>query len=124
MTVDWAILLSILGVVIGGGTGIAAIIVAVTSRKKTKADAAKVIQEAAASQVCRMQEEVDRWQTECHELRSEMEELRTRVDENDTCQSTLKIQIEQLQREKRELIKRVEILELENARLKAERDKG
>ena len=120
MTVDWAMILSVVGIV-GGGTGIAAIIVAITSRKKTKADATKIIQEAAAAQVCRMQEEVERWQTECHSLREEMEVLKGRVDENDTCQSTLKHQIEQLQREKRELIARVEVLEAENARLKAER---
>jgi peptidoglycan hydrolase CwlO-like protein len=120
MIVDWAILLSVLGI-IGGGTGIAAIIVAITSRKKTKADATKIIQEAAAAQVCRMQEEVDRWQAECHELRSDVEELKLKAEETSSCQTSMTLQIEQLQKEKKELIARVEVLEAENARLKAER---
>lgn len=121
MTVDWAIILSMLGI-IGGGTGIAAIIVAITSRKKTKADATKIIQEAAAAQVCRMQEEVNRWQAECHELRGELNGIRGRVEENESCQTILKVQIEQLQREKKELLYRVEVLERENARLRGRKE--
>ena len=123
MTVDWAIILSILGIVLGGGTGLAAIIVAISSRKKTKADAANIIQKAAADQVCRMQEEVDRWQHECHELREDVEELKAKAEDTHACQTTMTVQIEQLQKEKKELIARVEVLEIENARLKAERVK-
>jgi hypothetical protein len=63
MTNDFGILLSAVGI-IGGGTGIAAIIVAVTSRRKTKADALRVIEEAAAAQVVRMREEAERWRGE------------------------------------------------------------
>jgi chromosome segregation ATPase len=120
MTIDSSTLLTLLSL-FAGGSGIAGIIVALSTRKKGRAEAAKIIEDAAASQVCRMQEEARRWQTECHELRIELELIKGRVDENDACQTTLKHQIEQLQREKRELIARVEVLEAENARLKAER---
>jgi peptidoglycan hydrolase CwlO-like protein len=123
MTVDWAIILSALGI-IGGGTGIAAIIVAITSRKKTKADATKIISEAAGEQVKRLEAEALRWQHECHDLRADVEELKGKAEKTHSCQTLLTEQIEQLQEEKRKFIKRIEVLEDENARLKAERDKN
>ena len=129
MTINLETLLPLLGI-IGGGTGVAAIIVAVSSRKKTKADATSIIQAAAAAQVERMAAEAERWRNECHELRDKVDLINGRVDEQDACQTTLKSQIGQLEIEKRALLEevgklrnRVQLLEEENQRLKLIADK-
>lgn len=128
MTNDLATLLSVVGLV-GGGTGIAAIIVAVTSRKKTKADALQVIEAAASAQVTRMREEAESWRGECINLRGEMDTLKGKVEETESCQTILKRQISTLEYEKRTLIekveelkKRIDGLEAENLRLKLQRE--
>jgi cell division protein FtsB len=118
MTIDTATLFPILGGLIGAITGIAAIITAISSRKKTKADATKIIQEAAAAQVCRMELEVAKWQQECFELRDTLEKIKTRVEENHICQSDLEYKVEALQRENEQLRRRVDELEAENRKLK------
>jgi hypothetical protein len=120
MTIDSSTFLTVLSL-FAGGSGIAGIIVAFSTRKKGRAEAAKIIEDAAASQVCRMQEEAKRWQAECLELRIDVEELKIKAEETTSCQTLMTLQIEQLQKEKKELIARVEVLEKENARLKAER---
>ena len=118
MTIDTATLFPILGGAVGAITGIAAIITAISSRKKTKADATKIIQEAAASQLERMQAEIDRWQHECHDLRTTLEIVKTKVEENDICQTYLQYTVEALQRENEQLRRRVDELESENRRLR------
>jgi cell division protein FtsB len=118
MTIDLATLIPILGGFVGAITGIAAIITAISSRKKTKADATKIIQEAAAAQVCRMEQEITRWQNECLELRETLDSVKAKVEENHICQSDLQFQIEALQKENEKLRKRVDELELENRKLK------
>lgn len=126
MNVDFTTLLSI----VAGTSGIGGILVAISTRRKTKADALSIIQEAAARQVERMEAEATLWKNECHILREELEELRGKVDEQDACQTTLKNQVAELEREKRGLLEeitklrlRVDDLEAENKRLKCIADK-
>jgi predicted RNase H-like nuclease (RuvC/YqgF family) len=130
MTINFETLLPLLGI-IGGGTGVAAIIVAVSSRKKTKADATSIIQAAAAAQVQRTEAEAERWKRECFDLRTEVDVIKGRVDEQDACQTSLKVQLQALEKEKASLLvkveslkKRVEDLEQENRRLKSMADIG
>lgn len=118
MTIDLATTIPILGGLVGAITGVAAIITAVSSRKKTKADATKIIQEAAAAQVCRMELEIEKWQRECFELRDTLENVKKKVDENDICQTDLQYKVERLQHENEQLRRRVDELEAENKRLK------
>jgi gas vesicle protein len=118
MMIDLANWIPILGGLVGAITGVAAIITAISSRKKTKADATKIIQEAAAAQVCRMELEIEKWQRECFELRETLEAVKVKVEENHICQSDLQFQIEALQKENEKLRKRVDELELENRKLK------
>ena len=127
MTVDLSTILTL----VAGTSGIGGILVAVSTRKKTKADAMAVIQQAAANQVLRMEEEATKWKAECHLLRDELEELKSKVDEQDACQTTLQHQISTLEIEKRDLQIKVERLsariadlEAENRRLKCEVDKA
>jgi predicted nucleic acid-binding Zn-ribbon protein len=127
MTVDISTILSI----IAGTSGIGGILVAISTRRKTKADAMSIVQQAAANQVLRMEEEAQRWKNECTTLRDELEEIRGKVDEQDACQTTLKSQVAQLEREKSALLEevgklrnRVDQLEAENRRLKCEVDKA
>jgi predicted nuclease with TOPRIM domain len=118
MTIDTATLFPILGGAVGAITGVAAIITAISSRKKTKADATKIIQEAAAAQVCRMELEIEKWQRECFELRETLEAVKVKVEENDICQTDLQYKVEALQRENEQLRRRVDELESENRRLR------
>ena len=126
MKIDIAQLLTVLAIITGPG----GLLIALMTRKKTKADAMSIIDQAAANQVLRMQEEAERWHRECHELRGELEIMRGRIDENDACQTTLKGQLTQLEIEKRVLLEevsklrnRVQLLEEENQRLKLIADK-
>lgn len=121
MTIDNQTILSL----IAGVSGLGGIIVAMATRRKTKADALSIIQQAAANQVTRMEEEAEKWKTECHLLRDELEDVKGRVDEQDACQTALKNQVAELEREKRGLLeevsklrRRVDYLEEENKRLK------
>jgi predicted RNase H-like nuclease (RuvC/YqgF family) len=140
--IDWATLLPLI-TVLGGGAGISAIILAILNRKKlnadsakTKADTASVIEEAAGKLIERYRDHNTNLIQECvglksesDSMRAEIETLKGRVDENETCQTTLKRQIESLEAEKRGLIKevgelktRIEELEKENLRLKLEKE--
>ncbi len=127
MTVDVSTLLTL----IAGTSGIGGILVAISTRRKTKADAMSIVQQAAANQVLRMEEEATKWKEECHLLRDELEDLRGKVDEQDACQTSLKNQVAELEREKRGLLEevsklrtRVDQLEAENRRLKCEVEKA
>ena len=122
MTVDFSNLLAI----IAGTSGIGGILVAISTRRKTKADALSIIEQAAANQVLRMQQEAEKWQNECHDLRNELETVKGRLDEQDACQTTLRVQVATLEREKADLLnkleglkRRIEDLEQENQRLKS-----
>ena len=126
MTIDFATILGL----IAGTSGVGGILVAISTRKKTKADALSIIDQAAANQVLRMQQEAERWHRECQDLRSEVDTLKGRLDEQDACQTTLRVQLSALEREKADLLnkleqlkRRVEDLEAENQRLKRIADK-
>jgi chromosome segregation ATPase len=130
--------LTIIITIISGGylIGIAGLVVAISGRKKTKADALSVMEGVAASQVQRMEEEAERWRNECIGLRNEVGKLAVRVDESEACQNTLQDQITGLEKEKKDLSFRLasantRITELEtkmeglideNKRLKEERE--
>jgi predicted nucleic acid-binding Zn-ribbon protein len=127
MTIDLQQLLTLIAIICGPG----GLLIAVLTRRKTKADALAIIQAAAANQVTRLEEEAEKWKVECHGLRDELEEIKGKVDEQDACQTTLKRQVEDLEREKKTLLeevgklrKRVEDLEQENRRLKCEVNKA
>jgi chromosome segregation ATPase len=126
MTIDVQQLLTLIAIICGPG----GLLIAVLTRRKTKADAMAIIQESAAKQVTRLEEEAEKWKVECHGLRDELEEIKGKVDEQDACQTTLKRQVEDLEREKRSLLdevsklrRRVDDLEAENKRLKCIADK-
>lgn len=109
---------------IGGIAGVAAIIVALSGRRKAKAEAVDIIQEAAGNIVEQYRSHNKDLISECVGLKSDLEILRGRMDENETCQTTLKRQIADLETEKRdlqnkvfELTSRIVELEKENRRL-------
>lgn len=110
---------------LGGGTGISGILVALATRKKSKGEATVAIEQAAAHLVEQYRRDNIDLRAECVELRSKLDNLEGRVDEQDACQTTLKQQINTLEQEKRDLMeqiaalrKRVDELEQENARLR------
>lgn len=124
MTVDLTQLLTILAIITGPG-GLA---VAFVTRKRTNTIA--TIQDAASKQVERLEAEALHWRTECVSLRTMIDELEGKVDAQDACQTTLKRQVEDLEREKKSLLEevgklqnRVQLLEEENKRLKCIADK-
>jgi predicted RNase H-like nuclease (RuvC/YqgF family) len=128
MTVDLPTLLTVL-TLLAGGSGIAGIIVALATRNKSKADATKIIQEAAGELVTSTRTEADRWRKECTELRTEVDTLSGKVDETTACQTMLKGKVETLEWEKKQLTiqvatltEKVKALEEENKRLKQNRD--
>lgn len=119
MTVDLTQLLTILAIITGPG-GLA---VAFVTRKRTNTIA--TIQDAASKQVERLEAEALHWRTECVSMRAMIDELEGKVDAQDACQTTLRVQVATLEREKADLTTmvenlklRIEDLEEENRRLK------
>ena len=115
----------------------------VEEKKREAADAAQIIVNAAADQVdvirreaeratCKLQrerEESDRWKNECEMLSGKVADLTKRVTENEDCQSRLIKKLEALENEKKSLTNRIveleakiEELQVENKRLKEERE--
>ncbi len=128
MTIDTTTFLTAL-TVLAGGSGIAGIIVALSTRKKSKAEAAHIIEQAASDLVSRFRDHNTSLIAECQDLKGKVDTLTVRVDENETCQSQLTFKIEKLEEEKKTLQERVtklteqvEALQKENARLKQERE--
>jgi FtsZ-binding cell division protein ZapB len=131
MVLDNQLLITIL-TLIAGGSGIGGIIISLSTKKKSKAEASKIIEEAAGQLVERYRDHNNSLIQECvglksntEELRREIETLKGRVDENDACQTTLKRQIMDLEIEKRSLTikiqrlqEQVKALEEENERLR------
>lgn len=113
--------------ILGGGTGIGSIIVAMSTRKKSKVEATSEIEKASAHLVGVYREDNAELRRECVELKRRVDELEGKVDEQDVCQTSLQAQIRALEAEKQTLIERIEelqkrisSLEDENRRLKGE----
>jgi FtsZ-binding cell division protein ZapB len=124
MTSNWVNI--ILGI-IGGGylLGIAALITAMSNRKKAKADALSSVEGLIKSQLERADEEARKWKDECEDLTSKVQVLAVKVEENHECQGMLTLEINNLKEEKiklmgrvRELENKIQELEKENNRLK------
>ena len=118
---------NVLIAIIGGGylVGLAALMTAIFSRRKTKAEALQIIETSAGAQVLRMKQEAENWRSECLDLRVKVTALECRMEANDSCQGEMTRKLVTLEREKMELIaevgrlkKRIEGLEAENVRLK------
>jgi len=110
-----------------GGSGVAGIIVALTTRRKSRADALKVIEEAASAQVDRMRIEAETWRNECIGMRKEIAEMECKLEAVDVCQNGLRAKVIELEEklvavetENKMLKARIVELEKENWRLKNE----
>jgi predicted RNase H-like nuclease (RuvC/YqgF family) len=108
-------LIVVLVTVLAGGSGIAGIIVAISTRKKYKAeavksgaDATKVIEEAAGSLVDHYRRDNEAVRQECSELKKEVESLTCRLDNDmEECRleiKNLQIEVETLKRKNGKLI--------------------
>lgn len=123
---SWPLLLTVL-TILGGGTGIGGIIVALSTRRKSKGEATKAIEEAATHLVEQYRMDNMSLRQECVELKAKVDNMECRLDEQDVCQTGLKQQVAVLEAEKRDLMervtslqKRIDYLEEENRRLKGE----
>jgi hypothetical protein len=97
-----------------GGSGIAGIIVAINARKRSKADAVKVIEEATSTLIKHYRDDNESIRLECHGLRQEVEDLTCRLDNDvDECRreiSTLKEEVKTLQLKNIKLMSGIERL--------------
>jgi hypothetical protein len=128
------LILTFLGV-LAGGSGVAGVIIALSTKKKSKAETANIIQEAAGELIEKYRAHNKDLITECVDLKSEMSALAKKVEENSICQGLLTEEIRLLKNDKVLLIDRVKELETrlqehivkiqelenENQRLKKER---
>ena len=106
MTLDLSTIITLV-TILAGGSGIAGIIVALSTKKKSKADAIKVIEEATSSLIQHYKEDNESVRKECSELKVEVETLTCRLD-ND---------VEECRREIEGLRHEVATLKIKNGKL-------
>jgi predicted RNase H-like nuclease (RuvC/YqgF family) len=106
MTIDVSFIVAVV-MALAGGSGIAGIIIAISAKKKSRADTVKVIEEATTTLIAHYKEDNEAIRLECRGLRQEVEELTCRLD-ND---------VEECKREINGLQEEVKTLKEKNQRL-------
>ena len=106
MNIDLQSIITLVGV-LAGGSGLASIIIAINTRKKSKASATKIIEEAAASLVETYKRDNEAVRMECSQLKDKVNELTCKLDLN----------VESLEREIDTLREEIKTLKMRNSRL-------